>query len=147
VLRAASGRLARITVFGTHYDTPDGTCVRDYVHVNDLCEAHLLALRALKDGAPGGAFNLGNGNGFSVLEVIKAAETVTGRPIPVVSGTRRMGDPARLVSDSRRAKAELGWQPRYPESRNHRCPRLELGANAAGASGPPLAIPAFPPAA
>jgi len=115
VLRAASGRLPRITVFGVDYDTPDGTCVRDYVHVNDLCEAHMLALRALWDGAPGAAFNLGNGNGFSVLEVIKAARTVTGRPVPSRVAPRRPGDPARLVSDSTRAATELGWRPRHPE--------------------------------
>ena len=115
VLRAASGRAGNVTVFGADHDTPDGTCIRDYVHVNDLCEAHLLALRALGDGAPGAAYNLGNGDGFSVREVIDAAEVVTGAPIPVVYGPRRAGDPARLVSDSTRARAELGWNPRYPE--------------------------------
>ena len=102
-------------MFGTDYDTPDGTCVRDYIHVTDLCEAHLLALRRLWDGAGGGAFNLGNGNGFSVREVIDTARAVTGREIPVVYGERRPGDPARLVADSRRARAELGWNPRYAD--------------------------------
>lgn len=115
VLRAASGRAAKVAVFGADHDTPDGTCVRDYVHVNDLCDAHLLALRALANGAPGAAYNLGNGNGFSVREVIAAAETVTGAGIPVAYDARRPGDPARLVSDSARARAELGWRPRYPE--------------------------------
>lgn len=115
VLRAASGRAAKVAVFGADHDTPDGTCVRDYVHVNDLCDAHLLALRALRDGASGAAYNLGNGNGFSVREVIAAAKTVTGTGISVTYDARRPGDPARLVSDSARARAELGWRPRYPE--------------------------------
>lgn len=114
VLRAASGRSENIAVFGVDHDTPDGTCIRDYVHVNDLCDAHLLALRALRDGAPGGAYNLGNGNGYSVREVIATARRVTGRPIPVVYGPRRRGDPARLVADSTRARTELGWTPRFP---------------------------------
>ncbi len=115
VLQAASGRRADITVFGADHGTPDGTCVRDYVHVNDLCDAHLLALRAIRDGAPGGAYNLGNGNGFSVREVIEAARKVTGAPIRAAQGPRRPGDPAMLVSDSTRARAELGWKPRHPE--------------------------------
>lgn len=115
VLRVASGRAANVAVFGADHDTPDGTCIRDYVHVNDLCEAHLLAFRAARNGAPSAAYNLGNGSGFSVREVIAAAETVSGRPIPAVYGPRRAGDPARLVSDSARARNELGWTPRYPD--------------------------------
>ncbi len=115
VLRAASGRRGNITVFGEDYDTPDGTCIRDYIHVNDLCDAHLLALRTLWNGDPSAAYNLGNGNGFSVREVIDAAEAVTGAGIPVAYGPRRKGDPARLVSDSTRARVELGWNPRHPE--------------------------------
>ncbi len=115
VLRAASGRRGNITVFGEDYDTPDGTCIRDYIHVNDLCDAHLLALRALWNGASSAAFNLGNGNGFSVRQVIDAARAVTGAEIPVAHGPRRNGDPARLVSDSTRARVELGWGPRHPE--------------------------------
>ncbi|MBK8751830.1 MAG: UDP-glucose 4-epimerase GalE [Candidatus Competibacteraceae bacterium] len=115
VLRAATGRLPQVTVFGTDYDTPDGTCIRDYIHVSDLCEAHLLALQHLWNGGDSAAYNLGNGNGFSVREVIETAHTITGRDIPVRYGERRAGDPARLVADSRRARAELGWEPRYTD--------------------------------
>jgi UDP-glucose 4-epimerase len=115
VLQAASGRQPHITVFGKDYDTPDGTCIRDYIHVNDLCEAHLLALQRLWDSADSAAYNLGNGNGFSVQEVIETARAVTRRDIPVQYGERRPGDPARLVADSRKAKAELVWTPRYAD--------------------------------
>lgn len=115
VLRAAAGRLPEITVFGTDYDTPDGTCIRDYIHVTDLCEAHWLALQRLWAGGESTAYNLGNGNGFSVREVIDAARAVTGRDIPVQYGARRSGDPARLVADARRARAELGWEPRHAD--------------------------------
>lgn len=115
ILRAASGRRENIAIFGSDYDTPDGTCVRDYIHVNDLCDAHLLALRALWGGAGSAAYNLGNGNGFSVREVIETSRRVTGRGIAVVEADRRAGDPARLVADSRRAKSELGWQPRFAD--------------------------------
>lgn len=111
VLQVASGRRESISVYGTDYDTPDGTCVRDYIHVVDLCEAHLLALGYLLDGGRSGAFNLGNGHGFSVREVITAAEKVTRRAIPVHYGDRRAGDPARLVADSRLAREVLGWRP------------------------------------
>ena len=115
VLRAAAGRLPEITVFGTDYDTPDGTCIRDYIHVTDLCEAHWLALQRLWAGGESTAYNLGNGNGFSVREVIDAARTITSRDIPVQYGARRSGDPARLVADARRARAELGWEPRHAD--------------------------------
>jgi UDP-glucose 4-epimerase len=113
VLQAASGRRAAVTVYGDDYPTPDGTCIRDYIHVTDLCDAHLLALRALADGAASSRYNLGNGAGFSNLEVIRAAERVTGRPIAHDTGPRREGDPPRLVADATRARAELGWAPRY----------------------------------
>jgi UDP-glucose 4-epimerase len=113
VLRAAAGRLPAIRIFGTDYDTPDGTCIRDYVHIVDLCQAHLLALERLASGAPSAAYNLGNGNGFSVREIISAAALVTGATIPVETAPRRAGDPARLVADASAARRELGWQPAY----------------------------------
>jgi UDP-glucose 4-epimerase len=111
VLQAASGRRPHISVFGRDYDTPDGTCIRDYVHINDLCQAHGLALQSLMGGAGSQAYNLGNGSGFSVQQVIDTARDVTGREIPVVYAERRAGDPARLVADSRAATAQLGWKP------------------------------------
>ncbi|HIE01249.1 MAG TPA: UDP-glucose 4-epimerase GalE [Thiotrichaceae bacterium] len=113
VLQAASGRRESITVYGEDYDTPDGTCIRDYVHINDLCQAHLLALEQLLAGADSAAYNLGNGAGFSIKQVIDIAKEVTGKPIPVVMGERRGGDAARLVADSKRAQKLLGWQPQY----------------------------------
>ena len=113
VLQAASGRRPQISVFGRDYDTPDGTCIRDYVHINDLCQAHGLALQSLMGGAGSQAYNLGNGSGFSVQEVIDTARQVTGREIPVVYAERRAGDPARLVADSRAATAQLGWKPQF----------------------------------
>lgn len=113
VLQAASGRRSHISVFGQDYDTPDGTCIRDYVHIHDLCEAHWLALQSLMQGGPSQAYNLGNGHGFSVNEVIEAARRVTGRDIAVQYAPRRAGDPARLVADSALAHRRLGWQPRY----------------------------------
>ena len=115
VLQAASGRRAHISVFGRDYDTPDGTCIRDYVHIEDLCSAHWLALQSLMKGEGSQAYNLGNGNGFSVQEVIDTAERVTGKKVQVVNGPRRAGDPARLVADSRLAREQLGWQPQYAD--------------------------------
>lgn len=115
VLQAASGRRPHISVFGRDYDTPDGTCIRDYIHIVDLCEAHWLAVRSLMEGAGSQAYNLGNGNGFSVQEVIDTASRVTGRRIPVVDGPRREGDPARLVADSTQARQALGWTPRFAD--------------------------------
>lgn len=114
VLRAASGRRRAVEIFGADYPTPDGTCIRDYVHVVDLCRAHLLALERLMDGGASGAYNLGNGSGFSVQEVIDAAQKVTGRTIAVKTAPRREGDPARLVADAARARRELCWRPVYP---------------------------------
>lgn len=113
VLQAASGRRPHISVFGQDYDTPDGTCIRDYVHIHDLCQAHGLALQSLMAGDPSQAYNLGNGHGFSVNEVIEAARRVTGRDIAVQYAPRRPGDPARLVADSTLAQRRLDWRPQY----------------------------------
>lgn len=115
VLQAAAGRREAITVFGRNYDTPDGTCIRDYIHVADLVEAHALALQYLQAGGKSAAFNLGNGLGFSVQEVIDTARRVTGREINVVYAPNRAGDPPRLVADAAQARAVLGWQPGYAE--------------------------------
>ena len=115
VLQAASGRRQAITVFGQDYDTPDGTCIRDYIHINDLCQAHLLALEYLFQGGSSTAYNLGNGSGFSVTEVIEVAKQITNRPITVIMGERREGDPARLVADSQQIQTQLGWQPQYAD--------------------------------
>lgn len=115
VLQAASGRRPDITVHGTDYDTPDGTCVRDYIHVADLAEAHLLALETLARKDSSDAFNLGNGNGYSVKQVIDSVRRVTGRDVTVRHGPRREGDPAVLVADSARAQALLGWHPRHAD--------------------------------
>ena len=110
-LRALAGGRA-LTVFGDDYPTPDGTCIRDYVHVTDLADAHVAALRALESGAASTAYNLGNGEGISVREIISAVERVTGRAVPHQVGPRRPGDPDRLVAASGRARRELDWQPR-----------------------------------
>ena len=115
ILQVASGRRPHISVFGQDYDTPDGTCIRDYIHINDLCSAHWLALQSLMSGQSSQAYNLGNGNGFSVQEVIDAAKQVTGRNIPVQHAPRRAGDPARLVADATQARQKLGWQPQYAD--------------------------------
>ncbi len=115
VLRAASGQHSHITMFGQDYQTTDGTCVRDYVHVNDLCQAHLLSLEHLLSGANSAAYNLGNGQGFSVQQVIDVSQEVTGREIPVVIGERRPGDPAKLVADSKLAQQKLAWSPQYAD--------------------------------
>lgn len=113
VLQTASDRLDHIAVFGNDYPTPDGTCIRDYIHVWDLCSAHLLALEYLLADGESDAFNLGNGTGFSVQEVIDTARRVTGREIPVQIQNHRPGDPAILVADSQKAQRELGWEPRF----------------------------------
>jgi UDP-glucose-4-epimerase GalE len=106
---------APITVFGDDYDTPDGTCVRDYIHVNDLAQAHILALERLLDGGASGHFNVGTGTGHTVLEVIRAAEEVTGKKVPYVVGPRRAGDPPALVAASDRLRDTLGWRPQYAD--------------------------------
>lgn len=112
-LQAVSGRRPALKVFGRDYDTPDGTCIRDYIHVDDLADAHLLALEYLWRGGRSGAFNLGNGAGFSVQEVLDAVARVTGKPVPAQDAPRREGDPARLVADASLAKSTLGWAPRH----------------------------------
>jgi len=111
VLQAASGRRGHISVFGADYDTPDGTCIRDYIHVEDLCAAHTLGLHHLLAGGDSRRYNLGNGTGFSVTEVVDVARRVTSKPIEVRYEACRAGDPARLVADSSRIRAEWGWQP------------------------------------
>jgi UDP-glucose-4-epimerase GalE len=103
----------RLTIFGEDYPTPDGTCIRDYVHVTDLAAAHIAALRRLDAGEPSRAYNLGSGNGMSVLEVLKAVEKAAGQPVPHNRGPRRPGDPARLVAASERAARELRWRPKF----------------------------------
>nr|WP_026097980.1 UDP-glucose 4-epimerase GalE [Baaleninema simplex] len=115
VLQAALGTRESIAIFGTDYDTPDGTCVRDYIHVCDLAQAHVLGLEYLLKGGRSQTFNLGNGNGFSVKEVIEVAREVTGREIPVKLGERRSGDTPVLVGSSAKAREILGWQPQYAE--------------------------------
>jgi UDP-glucose 4-epimerase len=114
ILDVAQGRRASISIFGDDYDTPDGSCIRDYIHVQDLAEAHILAMDALKARKQIVA-NLGNGNGFSVKQVVEAARHVTGHAIPIEIKARRPGDPARLVASSERARRELGWEPKHPD--------------------------------
>lgn len=115
VLQCALGQREKVVIYGDDYDTPDGTCVRDYVHVADLADAHIRALRALDRGSR--TYNLGSGRGFSVREVIDTCRAVTGAPIPVEVGPRRPGDPATLVASSERIRAELGWRPRFDDLR------------------------------
>ncbi|RYY92830.1 MAG: UDP-glucose 4-epimerase GalE [Comamonadaceae bacterium] len=115
VLQVASGHRQVIARFGSTFQTRDGSCIRDYVHVQDLCDAHLLALRKLGTGAQSTVYNLGNGEGHSVTEVIEAARRVTGHPIPLRDDPPRAGDPPVLVADAARARSELGWAPKYAE--------------------------------
>jgi len=117
ILQTLLGQRENVKVFGCDWDTPDGTCVRDYIHVTDLADAHLRALAALERGAETGAYNLGNGDGQSVKQMIDAAEEVTGKKVPWVAAPRRPGDPAKLVASSKKLKNELGWQPKYPDVR------------------------------
>lgn len=115
ILQVALGQRESIFVFGTDYDTEDGTCVRDYIHVNDLATAHILALEALSRGASTTNYNLGNGNGYSVMQVINVAKQVTGCEILYRAGSRREGDPARLVASSEKIRQELSWQPEFDD--------------------------------
>lgn len=116
VLQAAMGQRSAITVFGRDYPTPDGTCIRDYIHVDDLAEAHLLALEAATPGKHL-RYNLGTGRGCSVREIVRLAEEVTGKPVPVKEGARRAGDPPMLVASAEKIQQELGWRPRYTDPR------------------------------
>jgi len=113
VLQVATGERDAIRIFGEDYPTPDGTCLRDYIHVSDLTRAHLLALESLLNGGGNSIYNLGNSSGYSVRQVIEAAREITGHPIPIRAAERRAGDPAVLIADSSRIRNELGWKPRY----------------------------------
>lgn len=113
-LEVALGRRPHLAIFGDDYDTPDGTCIRDYVHVCDLCKAHLRALELLWASDESLAVNLGNGQGYSVTEVVNAVRAISGQPVPVRIEPRRAGDPARLIADSRTARERLGWKPDFP---------------------------------
>ena len=115
VLQAASGRRESISVFGSDYETIDGSCVRDYIHINDLCDAHMLALNELRATNLSEHYNLGNGLGFSVKQVIDAAAKISGRSINVIEADRRPGDPAVLVADATKARDKLGWEPKHSQ--------------------------------
>jgi UDP-glucose 4-epimerase len=115
IFKALLGEAKQVNIFGDDYDTPDGTCIRDYIHVADLAQAHILGLKLLLDSGRSEVFNLGNGEGYSVKQVINAVKKVTGVDFPVVVTNRREGDTSRLISSSEKAKKVLGWQPRYPE--------------------------------
>lgn len=115
ILQVALGQRKEIAIYGSDYPTPDGTCVRDYIHVMDLAQAHRLALQKLRLTEESNVFNLGNGKGFSVSEVIDRVREITGHPIPAITAARRPGDPAVLVASSEKAKTLLGWMPRYHE--------------------------------
>ncbi len=123
ILEVALGRAEHVNIFGTDYPTPDGTCIRDYIHVSDLARAHLLALDALESELGNSSplihmpliYNLGNGQGFSVREVVEVAREVTGHPVPVIESPRRAGDPAVLIASSEKIRRDLGWQPRFPD--------------------------------
>ncbi|MGB5443817.1 MAG: UDP-glucose 4-epimerase GalE, partial [Gammaproteobacteria bacterium] len=113
VLQVATGERESISIYGEDYPTPDGTCLRDYIHVSDLTQAHLLALEALLKGGGNSTYNLGNNTGYSVKQIIDTARRITGHAIPAVSVARRAGDPAVLIADSTRIRKELGWRPEY----------------------------------
>jgi len=114
VLDATMGRRDHVEIYGTDYPTPDGTCIRDYIHVTDLADAHIAALEYLTQGGTSDAFNLGNGEGFTVKQVIEQAKKVTGKGLTVTNGVRRTGDPPTLLADSTKVRKALGWNPRYP---------------------------------
>jgi UDP-glucose 4-epimerase len=113
VLKVAVGERENISIYGTDYPTPDGTCIRDYIHVSDLTQAHLLALKALLSDKESAVYNLGNNQGYSVREVIELAKKVTGKHIPILAADRRPGDPARLIASSEKIRSSLGWRPKY----------------------------------
>ena len=117
ILEVALGRASRVNIFGTDYPTADGTCIRDYIHVADLARAHLLGLHALEgnDSSAPLVYNLGNGQGFSVRQVVEVARKLTGHPIPVVESPRRAGDPAVLIASSEKIRRDLGWKPQFPD--------------------------------
>ena len=115
ILQVPNGQRESISIFGDDYDTKDGTCVRDYIHVTDLAQAHILAVKYLMDGGKSDVFNLGNGVGFTVKEVIETARKVTGHPIPAVVSPRRGGDPAKLIASIEKAKSILGWKPEHAD--------------------------------
>ncbi|WP_251454610.1 UDP-glucose 4-epimerase GalE [Veillonella intestinalis] len=115
ILEAALGKRPNITIFGTDYDTADGTCVRDYIHVNDLASAHILSMEYLRDGGASNYFNLGSGNGFSVKEIVDTTKSVTGVDFPVVISERRAGDPGTLIASSEKAQTVLGWKPTHSD--------------------------------
>ncbi len=115
ILQVPNGKREYISIFGDDYDTEDGTCVRDYIHVTDLAQAHILAVKYLADGNESNIFNLGNGVGFTVNEVIETARKVTGHPIPAKVSPRRAGDPAKLIASSEKAKTVLGWKPEHAD--------------------------------
>jgi len=113
VLDVAVGKRQNVTIFGNDYATADGTCIRDYIHVSDLADAHVLALKLLENHMASNSFNLGNGVGYSVKEIISTTEQITGLAVPTINGTRRQGDPDRLLADTHKAKSVLGWTPQY----------------------------------
>lgn len=115
ILQVPLGQREKISIYGDDYDTPDGTCIRDYIHITDLTDAHYRALEHLRGGGESSVYNLGSGTGFSVKEMIEAARRVTGHPIPAEVTSRRVGDPARLIASSSKAKAELGWTPKHDD--------------------------------
>ena len=115
ILQAASGRRENITIYGSDYPTKDGTCIRDYIHVMDLVEAHLLALESLAINQTSNIFNVGSNNGFSVNEIIRVAEEVSKKKIPIVIGPKRKGDPSKLVADNKKISQELNWTPQYSD--------------------------------